>query len=118
MDWFRDLTAAGVPCGPINTVDGGVAFAEEVGLDPVVAVGEGAAAVPSVRNPIRFSETPADYRLPPPGLDEHGADLRRWLGRPSEHADDRRRRRARTRPRSAPRPPTRSGCSARTSPPT
>jgi crotonobetainyl-CoA:carnitine CoA-transferase CaiB-like acyl-CoA transferase len=83
MDWFRDLTAAGVACGPINTVDGGVAFAEEVGLDPVVSVGEGAAAVPSVRNPIRFSETPADYRLPPPGLDEHGVDLRRWLGRPS-----------------------------------
>ena len=33
----------------------------------------GADAVPSVRNPIRFSETPADYRLPPPALDEHGA---------------------------------------------
>ena len=88
MDWFRDLTAAGVACGPINTVDGGVAFAEEVGLDPVVSVGEGAAAVPSIRNPIRFSETPADYRLPPPGLDEHGADLRRWLGRPSGSAPD------------------------------
>ena len=42
-------------------------------------VGEGAAAVPSIRNPIRFSETPADYRLAPPRLDEHGADLRRWL---------------------------------------
>ena len=88
MDWFRDLTAAGVACGPINTVDGGVAFAEEVGLDPVVSAGEGAAAVPSIRNPIRFSETPADYRLPPPGLDEHGADLRRWLGRPSGSAPD------------------------------
>jgi crotonobetainyl-CoA:carnitine CoA-transferase CaiB-like acyl-CoA transferase len=79
MDWFREIIAAGVPCGPINTVDQGVAFAEEVGLEPVVTVGEGAAAVPSVRNPIRFSETPPDYRLPPPGLDEHGAEIRRWL---------------------------------------
>jgi crotonobetainyl-CoA:carnitine CoA-transferase CaiB-like acyl-CoA transferase len=83
MDWFRDIIGAGVPCGPINTVDGGVAFAEEVGLDPVVAVGEGGSAVPSVRNPIRFSETPPDYRLPPPSLDEHGEEIRRWLGTPA-----------------------------------
>jgi crotonobetainyl-CoA:carnitine CoA-transferase CaiB-like acyl-CoA transferase len=79
MDWFRDIIGAGVPCGPINTIDQGVAFAEEIGLDPVVTVGEGAAAVPSVRNPITFSATAAEYRLPPPTLDEHGADIRRWL---------------------------------------
>jgi crotonobetainyl-CoA:carnitine CoA-transferase CaiB-like acyl-CoA transferase len=80
LDWFREIIAAGVPCGPINTVDDGVAFADEVGLDPVVTVG--ADAVPSVRNPIRFSETPPDYRLPPPSLDEHGEEIRRWLGAP------------------------------------
>ena len=79
MEWFRVITAAGVPCGPINTVDGGVRFAEEVGLDPVVQVGTADDAVPSVRNPIRFSATPPDYRLPPPGLDEHGDEIRRWL---------------------------------------
>ncbi|NYJ08726.1 CaiB/BaiF CoA transferase family protein [Petropleomorpha daqingensis] len=79
MDWFREIIAAGVPCGPINTIDQGVAFAEEVGLDPVVLVGEGDAAVPSVRNPIRFSETPPGYRLPPPSLDEHGDEIRTWL---------------------------------------
>lgn len=83
LEWFRDIIAAGVPCGPINTVDQGVAFAEEVGLDPVVTVGDGGAAVPSVRNPIRFSDTPADYRLPPPGLDEHGDEIRRWLAGPA-----------------------------------
>jgi crotonobetainyl-CoA:carnitine CoA-transferase CaiB-like acyl-CoA transferase len=79
QEWFRDIIAAGVPCGPINTVDQGVAFAQEVGLEPVVTVGDGAAAVPSVRNPITFSATPAEYRLPPPTLDEHGAEIRRWL---------------------------------------
>ena len=83
-EWFHDIIAAGVPCGPINTIDGGVAFAEEVGLDPVVQVGEGDAAVPSVRNPITFSETPVDYLLPPPGLDEHGDEIRRWLSTPDE----------------------------------
>ncbi|GAB3193801.1 CaiB/BaiF CoA-transferase family protein [Geodermatophilus arenarius] len=84
MEWFRDIIAAGVPCGPINTVDQGVAFAEEVGLDPVVTAGEGGAAVPSIRNPIRFSETAARYRLPPPALDEHGAEIRRWLAEGEE----------------------------------
>ncbi|WP_347057079.1 CoA transferase [Blastococcus sp. HT6-30] len=84
LEWFRDIIAAGVPCGPINTIDQGVAFAEEVGLDPVVRVGEGAAAVPSVRNPITFSQTPPAYRLPPPGLDEHGTEIRRWLAAAEE----------------------------------
>jgi crotonobetainyl-CoA:carnitine CoA-transferase CaiB-like acyl-CoA transferase len=74
-EWFRDLLKAGVPCAPINTIDGGVALADELGLQPVVEVG----GIPSVRNPITFSETPARYELPPPGLDEHGEEIRRWL---------------------------------------
>jgi crotonobetainyl-CoA:carnitine CoA-transferase CaiB-like acyl-CoA transferase len=73
--WFRDLLAAGVPCAPINTIDGGVALAEELGLDPVVDV----AAVPGVRSPITFSQTPPRYELAPPALDEHGEEIRAWL---------------------------------------
>jgi crotonobetainyl-CoA:carnitine CoA-transferase CaiB-like acyl-CoA transferase len=78
-EWFRDIIAAGVPCGPINDVSQGVGFATEIGLEPVVEVGEGDAMVPSVRHPITFSESPVDYRLPPPSLDEHGPEIRRWL---------------------------------------
>ncbi len=113
------ITAAGVPCGPINTIDGGVAFAESVGLDPVVVGGRGRAAVPSVRNPIRLSETPADYRLPPPGLDEHGDEIRRLARRAGHAAVTRSATHDRpTPPRWAPRRRRRSACSARTSPPT
>jgi crotonobetainyl-CoA:carnitine CoA-transferase CaiB-like acyl-CoA transferase len=86
MEWFEELLANGVACGPINTVDEGIAFAEKVGLDPVVLVGEGTAAVPGIRNPITFSATPPRYDLPPPGLDEHGAELRAWLAAPRESA--------------------------------
>lgn len=75
VEWFDLLVAAGVPCGPINTIDGGFAMAERFGLDPVVEVG----GVPTTRHPIRFSETPAAYELPPPELDEHGEELRTWL---------------------------------------
>jgi crotonobetainyl-CoA:carnitine CoA-transferase CaiB-like acyl-CoA transferase len=78
-EWFELLVDAGVPCGPINSVAGGFAIAERFGLDPVVTVGDGERAVPTTRNPIRFSDTPATYELPPPELDEHGDELRRWL---------------------------------------
>ncbi|QJY49734.1 CaiB/BaiF CoA transferase family protein [Pseudonocardia broussonetiae] len=79
VEWFEELTKVGVPCGPIGTIDGGFAMAERFGLDPVVEVGEGDRAVPTTRHPIRFSATPAAYRLPPPELDEHGDELRTWL---------------------------------------
>jgi crotonobetainyl-CoA:carnitine CoA-transferase CaiB-like acyl-CoA transferase len=88
MEWFDELLAAGVACGPINTVDEGVAFAERVGLDPVVRVGQGEDAVPSIRNPITFSATPARYDLPPPRLDEHGEQVRAWLSAPREEQEE------------------------------
>jgi crotonobetainyl-CoA:carnitine CoA-transferase CaiB-like acyl-CoA transferase len=84
MEWFRELTGNGVPCGPINTIDQGVAFATEVGLDPVVTVGSGEDAIPVVRHPITFSATPASYRLPPPRLDQQGDEIREWLSGPEE----------------------------------
>ncbi|MEW2546611.1 CoA transferase [Streptomyces sp. NPDC047002] len=86
QEWFDLLVAAGVPCGPINTIDGGFAMAERFGLDPVVEVGEGERALPTTRHPITFSATPPRYELPPPELDEHGAELRAWLAAP--HAPD------------------------------
>jgi crotonobetainyl-CoA:carnitine CoA-transferase CaiB-like acyl-CoA transferase len=79
QEWFDLLLAAGIPCGPINTIDDGFAAAERFGLEPVVEVGEGDRALPTTRHPIRFSATPVDYALPPPELDEHGAELRAWL---------------------------------------
>jgi crotonobetainyl-CoA:carnitine CoA-transferase CaiB-like acyl-CoA transferase len=75
MEWFRLLTAEGVPSGPINTVDGGIAFAEELGFDPIVTID----GMPSVRNPITFSSTPPTYRMPPPGLGQHSDEIRDWL---------------------------------------
>jgi crotonobetainyl-CoA:carnitine CoA-transferase CaiB-like acyl-CoA transferase len=86
VEWFEALVAVGVPCGPIQTIDGGFAMAERFGLDPVVEAGEGERAMPTTRHPIRFSATPAGYRLPPPELDEHGVELRKWLSTPSDDA--------------------------------
>jgi crotonobetainyl-CoA:carnitine CoA-transferase CaiB-like acyl-CoA transferase len=77
--WFELLVAAGVPAGPINTVDGGVEFARGIGLDPVVTAGTGDRTRPAVRHPIAYSATPPDYPLAPPELDEHGEAIRAWL---------------------------------------
>jgi crotonobetainyl-CoA:carnitine CoA-transferase CaiB-like acyl-CoA transferase len=82
-EWFEVLTKAGVPCGPINDVRGGVELAERLGLEPVVVTGD----VPTVRNPVRLSATPARYHLPPPALDADGAEVRAWLGGGEELAD-------------------------------
>jgi crotonobetainyl-CoA:carnitine CoA-transferase CaiB-like acyl-CoA transferase len=81
-EWFDDLIAAGVPAGPINTVDAGVAFARDIGLEPVVTAGEGETARPTVRHPITYSLTRPTYPLPPPALDEQGDEVRSWLAGP------------------------------------
>ena len=81
-EWFDELIAAGVPAGPINTVDAGVAFARDIGLEPVVTAGHGEAAMPTVRHPIIYSATPPSYPLPPPALNEHGEEVRAWLAGP------------------------------------
>jgi crotonobetainyl-CoA:carnitine CoA-transferase CaiB-like acyl-CoA transferase len=78
-EWFDILTAAGIACGPINTIDQGVALADRLGLRPVVNVGEGASAVPMIRNPIDFSLTPPSYVSAPPALGADNEVVRAWL---------------------------------------
>jgi crotonobetainyl-CoA:carnitine CoA-transferase CaiB-like acyl-CoA transferase len=78
QEWFRLLSDAGIACGPINDIRGGVELAEDLGLEPVVMAGD----VPTIRNPIRMSATPARYDLAPPDLDAHGDEIRAWLGFP------------------------------------
>lgn len=63
-EWFRLLSDAGVPAGPVNDIPGAFALAESLGLAPRVEID----GVPSVRNPLEFSETPATYSAPPPKL--------------------------------------------------
>src|SRR6266487_2856998 len=82
-EWFRMLSAAGVPCGPINNVEGGITFAREIGLNPVVEVGFGEDAVPMIRHPISFSLTPPRHTLPPPALGQDNEQIRAWLSQRS-----------------------------------
>ncbi|WP_420227272.1 CaiB/BaiF CoA transferase family protein [Pigmentiphaga litoralis] len=80
--WLERLEAVGVPCGPINTI-------EQVFADPhVQARGlrmdlphAAAGTAPSVASPLRFSDTPVQYRAAPPVLGQHTDEvLREVLG--------------------------------------
>jgi len=65
--WHEVLTKAGVPAGPINDLAAAFAFAEQLGLNPAVAVP--GTATPQVANPVELSATPVTYRLAPPTLE-------------------------------------------------
>lgn len=75
--WVGILTDAGVPAGPVNSLDEAFAFAAALGLDPVVELDAAGRSSRQVANPIHLAGQPAAYRLCPPRLGEHaGAD---WL---------------------------------------
>ncbi|MGW7611235.1 CaiB/BaiF CoA transferase family protein [Streptomyces sp. NPDC054766] len=78
-EWFDILVGAGLPAGPINTIAEGIEFADSLGLEPVVQVGDGTDAVPLVRNPIGFSRSQIRYDLAPPTVGQHSEQLRQWL---------------------------------------
>ncbi|WP_246456090.1 CaiB/BaiF CoA transferase family protein [Nocardioides mesophilus] len=69
--WFTELSAAGVPCGPINDISQAFALAERLGLAPVVETpsgSPGASPVRTVAHPVTLSATPATYHCAPPRL--------------------------------------------------
>lgn len=72
-DWAKRLTAARVPAGVVNDLEAAFALAQSLGLDPIVEIPrEDGSAVRLTRNPISLSETPPEYRMPPPSLPEQG----------------------------------------------
>jgi formyl-CoA transferase len=79
-EWVDALEAAGVPNGPINTI-------EQVFAEPQ-AVARGlrielehplAGKVSLVRSPMRFSATPIEHERPPPLLGEHTDEVLRGV---------------------------------------
>jgi len=78
-DLFHTLNAAGIPCGPINTIREGVELAQTLGLEPIVTVGADGDTVDLIANPITFSDAAPQYTRRPPRLGEHSDEIRAWL---------------------------------------
>ena len=72
-EWIAALQVAGVPCGPINTIDEVFAEPQAIARELVISQPREdlAAPVRTVASPIRLSETPTAYAGAPPAL---GAD--------------------------------------------
>jgi crotonobetainyl-CoA:carnitine CoA-transferase CaiB-like acyl-CoA transferase len=75
--WQERITAAGVPCGPINDIAQGLALAERLGLNPVVQIADPrrGGPQPQVAHPTAYSVTPPTYRTAPPEVDEDRAEV-------------------------------------------
>ncbi|HZY34844.1 MAG TPA: CaiB/BaiF CoA-transferase family protein [Rhodanobacter sp.] len=81
-EWMHLLESQAVPCGPINRLDAVFADPQVVARGLRIELPDAqAGSVPLVANPIRLSDTPVTYRLPPPRLGEHTQSvLTEWLG--------------------------------------
>ena len=76
-DWRDMLLHAGVPAGPVQTIDEAFSLAETLGLDVV----DDTDGVRTVRFPACLSDTPAATRRRPPDLGEQSDEIRRELAR-------------------------------------
>lgn len=81
-DWLESLEARGVPCGPINDIaqlfDDPQARARGLRVEiPESDDPRGEMTIPGVASPMRFSQTPVAYDLPPPRLGQHTDDVLR-----------------------------------------
>ena len=80
-DWIARFEAAGVPCGPINTVPS-VFEEEQVRHRGMLAdiAHPISGTVPHVVSPMRFRDAPLAFERAPPLLGEHTAEILRELG--------------------------------------
>ena len=79
--WLEKLSDAEIPAGPINTVAEALDDKQTRGRSLIVQLEHPTlGTAKSLANPIRFSSTPVSYRLPPPLLGEHTAEILKGLG--------------------------------------
>jgi len=75
-EWVDVLNEAGVPCGPIYSIDQAFADPQVRALGIVQQVGE----VPYLGQPVTLSRTPSRVVAHPPALGEHTDDVLREIG--------------------------------------
>jgi crotonobetainyl-CoA:carnitine CoA-transferase CaiB-like acyl-CoA transferase len=79
-EWLEKMKAAEIPAAVIQSVPEAVGDAQTLARGLIVELEHPAlGAVRSIANPIKFSNTPVSYRLPPPMLGEHTEEILRSL---------------------------------------
>ena len=75
-EWISLLGNAGIPCGPINTLDKVFAEPQVEAREMLLEMDHPTIGkLPLVGSPLKFSDTPVEYKLPPPRLGEHTEDI-------------------------------------------
>lgn len=75
-EWLSVLENAGIPCGPINTLDKVFSMPQVEAREMLIHMEHAEIAdLRLVGLPLKFSDTPVDYRLPPPRLGEHTEEV-------------------------------------------
>ena len=75
-DWFARLEAAGIPCGPINTVADVMADPQVAARNMIVHIDDEAGPFPTPGNPVKSSIFPDPATRPAaPRLDQHRAEI-------------------------------------------
>ena len=78
--WLEKFAAAGIPAAPINGVPEALRDPQAVARGLIVQIEHPVLReVRSIANPIKFSDMPVSYRLPPPILGEHTEEIVRSL---------------------------------------
>jgi crotonobetainyl-CoA:carnitine CoA-transferase CaiB-like acyl-CoA transferase len=79
--WLAKFAKADIPAAPINAVPEALRDEQTLARGMIVQIEHPALReVRSIANPVKFSDLPASYRLPPPMLGEHTAEIVRSLG--------------------------------------
>ena len=79
--WLERFRNAAIPAAPINTAAEALRDPQALARGVVVQIEHPALRqARSIANPVRFSDMPASYRLPPPMLGEHNEEILRGLG--------------------------------------
>lgn len=88
--WFDRLTAAEVPCAPVQSIDQVFQAPQVLHRDMLMEVEHPTAGkVRMAGMPVKFSLTPASVRLPPPLLGQHNTEiLKSWLGMNAEAIEE------------------------------
>jgi len=89
-EWVGALTAADVPCAPVQTIDQVFAAPQVLHRNMLVEIEHPTAGTVKLAGiPVKFSATPASVRLPPPLLGQHSEDvLSSWLGMSIEEIEN------------------------------
>ncbi|MEB7503699.1 CoA transferase [Arthrobacter koreensis] len=82
--WQERLSRAGIPAGKVAGIDEGIAYAESLGLDPVLELrdADGAPAGRQIRHPALWEPALAPRADAPPRLGQHTEDVLKWLQEP------------------------------------